>query len=132
MICCDLNACVNEPYGAQRKTVILVSEFLFRIRILFTPSTLLLVYRSVVFKIFFYLRIFNDKKSLEVIILLIIWFLKYFLYNFRLVFLFTTVVSLAPGVMLLNHSTTPRHSATDIEKTPKKVRWSESDLIEAQ
>ncbi len=41
-----------EAYGAQRKTVILVRKFLFRIRILFAPPMLLLVHRRVVFKIF--------------------------------------------------------------------------------
>ncbi len=50
-------------YEAQRKTVILVYKFLLRIQILFAPPTLLLVHRSVVFKIF-YLCIFNDKKIL--------------------------------------------------------------------
>ncbi len=61
------------------------------------------------------------KKSLDVIILLIIWFLKYFLLSrFCLVFLPTTLASLPPGVMLLHHSTTPRDSATDIKKTYRK------------
>ncbi len=55
------------------------------------------------------------------IILLIIWFLKYFLLSrFRLVFLPTTLASLPPGVMLLNHSTIPWNSTTDIEKTSRK------------
>ncbi len=36
------------------------------------------------------------------------------------VFLPTTLTSFPPGVMLLNHSTTPRDSATDIEKTSRK------------
>ncbi len=61
------------------------------------------------------------KKSLDVIILLIIWFLKYFLLTrFRLVFLPTTLASLPPGIMLLNRSTAPRDSATDIEKKFQK------------
>ncbi len=41
----------NKSIWAQRKTVILVCKFLFRIRILFAPPTLLLVHRSVIFKI---------------------------------------------------------------------------------
>ncbi len=32
----------------------------------------------------------------------------------------TTLVSLPPGIMLLNHSTTPRDSATNIEKISRK------------
>ncbi len=57
----------------------------------------------------------------DVIILLTIWFLKYFLLSrFHLVFLPTTLTSLPPVVMLLNHSTAPRDSATDIEKTSQK------------
>ncbi len=36
------------------------------------------------------------------------------------VFLPTTLASLPPGVMLLNRSTTPRVSATDIENTSRK------------
>ncbi len=66
------------------------------------------------------------------IILPIIWFLKYFLLShFCLVFLPTTLASLPPGVMLLNRNTAPRDSAIDIEKHPKKVHRSESNLIEA-
>ncbi len=71
------------------------------------------------FKIF--LRILADKKFLDVIILLIIWFLKFILISrFRLVFLPTTLASLPPGVMLLNRYTAPRDSATNIEKTAQK------------
>ncbi len=60
----------NRSIRAQSKTVILVCKFLFRIRILFAPPiTLLLVHRSIVFKIclfiFFYLRVFTDKKILR-------------------------------------------------------------------
>ncbi len=40
--------------------------------------------------------------------------------HFCLVFLPTTFASLPPGVMFLNRSTTPRDSATDIEKTSQK------------
>ncbi len=55
------------------------------------------------------------------IILLIIWFLKLFLlFRFDLVFLPTTLASLPPRVMLLNHSTAPGDSATEIEKTSQK------------
>ncbi len=43
----------SRSVRAQMKTVILVCKFLFRIRFLFVPLTLLLVHRSVVFKIFF-------------------------------------------------------------------------------
>ncbi len=53
--------------------------------------------------------------------LLIIWFLLFFLLSlFRLVFLPITLASLPPRVMLLNHSTTPRDSATNIEKASQK------------
>ncbi len=46
---------------------------------------------------------------------------KYFLlFHFHLVFLPTTLASLHPGVMLLNLSTVPTDSATDIEKTFRK------------
>ncbi len=49
------------------------------------------------------------------------YFLKFFLLSrFGLVFLFITLPSLPPGVMLLNRSSTPRDSATDIEKTFQK------------
>ncbi len=41
-----------EAYRTQRKSVILVCKFLFQILILFAPPTLLLVHKSVVFKIF--------------------------------------------------------------------------------
>ncbi len=53
------------------------------------------------------------------IILQIIWVLKYFLLS-RLVFLPTTLASLPPGVILLSHSTAPRDSATNIGKTSRK------------
>ncbi len=46
--------------------------------------------------------------------------LKVFLSCFCLVSLPTTLTSLPPGVMLLNRSTVPRDSATDIEKTSRK------------
>ncbi len=47
--------------------------------------------------------------------------LKFFLLSrFRLVFLPTTLASLPPGVMLLNRSTTPRDSTTNIKKTSQK------------
>ncbi len=52
-------------YGIQRKTVILICKFLFWIRILFAPPTLLLVYKTVVFKIFLKC-IFTDKTRLSV------------------------------------------------------------------
>ncbi len=67
----------SRSLWAQRKTVILVCKFLFRTWILFVSPTLLLVHRSAVFKIF-YLYIFTDKEPLDVIILPIIWFLKFF------------------------------------------------------
>ncbi len=54
------------------------------------------------------------------IILPIIWFLQFFCYLIRLVFLPTTLASLPSGVMLLNRSTAPRGSATDIKKTSQK------------
>ncbi len=108
-----------EAYGAQRETVILVCKSLFQIRILFAPPMLLLVHRSILFKII-YLLIFTDEKS-DVVILLIICFLQFFFSSrFRLVFLPTTLASHPPGVMLLNHSTAPRDNATDIEKTSQK------------
>ncbi len=44
----------------------------------------------------------------------------FLLSHFRLVFLPTILASLPPGVMLLNRSTTPRDSATDIEKRSQK------------
>ncbi len=70
-----------EAYRAQRKTVILVCKFLFRIWILF-----------------FYLHIFTDKKSSDVIILP--WFLKFLLLShFCFVFLPTALASLHPGIM---------------------------------
>ncbi len=47
---------------------------------------------------------------------------KVFLSRFRLVFLPTTLASFPPGVMLLNRSSAPRDSATDIEKTSQKDR----------
>ncbi len=47
-------------------------------------------------------------------------FKVFLLSRFRLVFLPTTLFSLPSGVMLLNRSTTPRDSATDIEKTSRK------------
>ncbi len=189
----------------------IICKFLFRIWILLARPRLLLVHRSVVFKIFLFflnLCIFNDKKSLDVIILLIIWFLmitwpalcparstpwnktpesqlpinrisssffapyllaslkaiecstglsnpsgrtnistlnfangrtsrmagpasstlvklslKYFLLShFLLVFLPTTLASLSLGVMLINCTTTPRDSATNIEKNIPKRR----------
>ncbi len=40
--------------------------------------------------------------------------------RFGLVFLPTTLTSFPPGVMLLNRSTAPKGSATDIEKTSQK------------
>ncbi len=55
------------------------------------------------------------------IIMSIIRFLKFFLLcHFCLVYLPTALASLPPGVMLLNPSTLPRDSATDIEKTSQK------------
>ncbi len=83
---------------------------------------------------FFYLRIFNDKKSLDVIILLITWFLKYFLLSrFRLVFLPTTLASLSPEVKLLSRVVPHREIAQLISKKhPKKACPSENDLTEAQ
>ncbi len=71
--------------------------------------------------LFCYLPIFTDKKSLDVIIVPIIWLLKFFLSCFHLVFLPTSLTSLPPGVMLLNRSTTPRDNATDIKKDPEKM-----------
>ncbi len=58
-------------------------------------------------------------------------FKVFLLSRFCLVFLSTTLASLPPGVMLLNRSTAPRDSATDIGKHPKKAHRSESDVIEA-
>ncbi len=112
----------SRSLRAQRKTVILVCKFLFRIWILFAPPTLLLVHRSEVFKM---------KKKIIYIFLLIknLWcditadnmvFQIFLLSRFRHVFLPTTLASLPPGVMLLNRSTTQRDSATDIEKTSQK------------
>ncbi len=72
---------------------------------------------------FSYLPIFTDKKSLDVIILLIIWFLYiffFFVILFHLVFLSTPLASLPPGVILLNRSTALRDSATEIKKHPEK------------
>ncbi len=71
-----------------------------------------------IFFIYIFLLI---KKSLDVIMLSIICFLKFLLLSrFRLVFLPTTLASVPPGVMLLNRNTVPRDSATDIEKTSRK------------
>ncbi len=54
-------------------------------------------------------------------ILWLIWFLKRFLSShFCHVFLPTILTSLPPGVMLLNRSTSPRDSATNIEKISRK------------
>ncbi len=47
-------------------------------------------------------------------------FKVFFLSGFHLVFLPVTLASLPPGVMLLNRSTAPRDSTTDIEKTFQK------------
>ncbi len=58
-------------------------------------------------------------------------FTVYLLSRFRLVFLPITLVSFPPGVILLNCSTVPRDSATDIEKNLNKARWSKSDPTEA-
>ncbi len=44
----------------------------------------------------------------------------FLLYRFHLVFLPISLASLPPGVMILNCSTAPRDSATDIEKTARK------------
>ncbi len=44
-----------EEYGAQREIVISVCKFLFRIWILFAPPTLLLVHRSVLFKMYLFI-----------------------------------------------------------------------------
>ncbi len=84
------------------------------------------------FKKKFYVRIFTDKKSLDVIILPIIWGFKFLLLShFHLMFLPTNLITLPPGVMLLNRSTAPRDSTTDVEKKhPRKGHQSESDLIE--
>ncbi len=48
-------------------------------------------------------------------------FIVFLLSPFRLVFLPTTLNSLPPGVMLLNRSTAPRDSATDIGKISQKI-----------
>ncbi len=73
------------------------------------------------FYLFLNLLIFTDKNFVDVLILLIIWFLKFFLFSrFCLAFLPTTFASLPPGVMLLNRRTTPRDSATEIEKISRK------------
>ncbi len=93
----------------------------FQIRILFAPPTFLLVHRSLVFKIF-YLCIFTHKKSFiskentadNVV------FGVFLLPRFYLVFLPSTLPSLPRGVMLLNCSTAPRDSATDIVKISRK------------
>ncbi len=66
-----------------------------------------------------------------IILLIILWFLNFFKSFFHLVFLPTTLTSLPPEVLLLNHNTTPRDSATKSKKHPKKSRLSESNLIEA-
>ncbi len=47
-------------------------------------------------------------------------FKVFLLSRFHLVFLPTTLASLLPGVILLNRSTAPRDTATDIEKTSEK------------
>ncbi len=48
-------------------------------------------------------------------------FKVFLLFRFYLVFLpTTTLASLPPGIMLLDHSTAPRDSATNIEKTSQK------------
>ncbi len=49
-------------------------------------------------------------------------FFFFLLSRFHLVFLPTTLASLPPRVMLLNRSTTPRGTATDIEKTSSLVK----------
>ncbi len=113
----------SRSVGAQRKTYFGLKVSVPNPNSL-CARTLLLVHRRVVFEIFylfFHLHIFTDKKSLGVIILPIIMVLKFFLLScFLLVFLPTTLTSLPPGVMLLNHSIAPRDSATDIEKTSQK------------
>ncbi len=69
------------------------------------------------------------------IILLIIWFLKFFLLSrFCLVFLPTTFTSLPPRVMLLNRSAALRDGTTDIENiyrkgTPERERPNRSVVI---
>ncbi len=103
--------------GAQKKTVILVCKFLFRMRILFAPVCFYLSIEAQFLR-FFYSHIFTDKKFSSVIIPLIISF--FFVISVRLVFLPVALASLPPGVMLLSYSTTPRDIATDVEKTSQK------------
>ncbi len=110
-------------YGAQRKTVILVWKFLFQIRVLFASLHLYLSIEAkfLRFFIFFYLHIFTDKKILRrdnTVDNMV--FIVFLLSRFCLVFLPTIFTSLPPEVMLLNRSTAPRDSATDIEKTSRK------------
>ncbi len=45
----------------------------------------------------------------------------FFVISARLVFLPITLASLPPGVMLLNRITTPRDSATNIEKARPQI-----------
>ncbi len=114
-----------EAYRAQRKTVISVCKFLFRIQILFAPPTLLFVNRSIVFKNFLLIFLFTYFCWWKILtcdntadnMVFIVFFL---LSRLSLVFLPTTRASLPCGVMLLNCSTTPKDSATNIEKTYQK------------
>ncbi len=58
----------SRSLQSTKETVILVSKFLFRIRILFAAPILLLVHRSVVFKIFLLIFLFvmsSMKKDLK-------------------------------------------------------------------
>ncbi len=93
--------------------------------ILFAPPMLLLVHRSVVFQIFslfFYLRIFTDKKILRCdnTINNMVFEGFFLLSRFRLMFLTTTFSSFPPGVTLPNYSTAQRDSTIHIEKTLQK------------
>ncbi len=55
------------------------------------------------------------------------------IFRFHLVFLPTTLPSLPPGIMLLNCSTVPRDSATDIKKSSQKGalerEWSNRSVV---
>ncbi len=86
---------------------------------------LLPVHRSVVFEIFkkfFYLGIFTDKKILRCDNTDSNMVFKVFLLSrFHIVFLPTTLASLPSRIMLLSRSIAPRDSATDIEKHPEKA-----------
>ncbi len=123
--------------GHKGKLLFWFASFCSTIQILFAPPTLLLVlslevqFLRFIF-LFFNFSIFNDKKSLDVIILPIIQFLKFFC---CLISALCSYLPPSPHFLLekcrlivVPH----REIALPIlKKYPEKVRQSESDLVES-